>query len=255
MVECLDRSVLMLENIRRFHDRLGRESGEFARLVRVNPSIINDPLNYPMEDRGSPLGRRAEHLFALGMSLAAVVSRGPGQGLVRAVAQLMEEFEYLTANAAAQSVKFLRAKNVEDAQRNTLGVSGGRNAAEAVKPQLFKSGKGIAFEFLEIMKVPFELDYGIVVCSLSEILLEMYRQFREPECTVSQALEEAVVKIDERVREMVLRPISSDIKRISTDVAKKELSQVMQEFGLEIGKQAVPRKSRADISILSHTEE
>jgi hypothetical protein len=88
--------------------------------------------------------------------------------------------------------KAIRAKNVED-RPNRAGVK------DPVRPTLYKSGKSITFEFLEVMHVPFALDYALIVCSLFDILKFVYNKFLDPDCQ-TDFFSEAIFKVDEKIR-------------------------------------------------------
>eukprot|EP00475_Leptophrys_vorax_P039175 TRINITY_DN7028_c0_g1_i1.p1 TRINITY_DN7028_c0_g1~~TRINITY_DN7028_c0_g1_i1.p1 ORF type:complete len:279 (+),score=81.67 TRINITY_DN7028_c0_g1_i1:29-865(+) len=170
------------------------------------------------------LSRRAEQLFTLGQGFSAMLSQDNGPDAVRAAAQLLEEFEYYISSSTVQSMKAIRAKNVED--RSSV-----RKPNDPIRSTLYRSGKTITFEFLDTMHVPFSLDYALVVCALLDIMKLVYNKFLEQECQV-EPVADAVYKIDEKIREVVFKPIASDLKKKSQTLVDMEIDSLTQDYAV-----------------------
>lgn len=173
--------------------------------------------------------------FVLGFALGNLLEVSPGSKMVRAFHQLLEEFDYYCATPAAKSVKLLRAKNVEPAPHMRDGynpsmkgtsVSGGGDDDHApVRPILKKLGKDVAYAQLELPNIPCTLDYCEVVCSLCDVLSLLYHTFLiDPSCT-TVAMTEAIMKLDQRVNENVIKALVGRL----TDLAAPSLNQEINE--------------------------
>lgn len=87
------------------------------------------------------------------------------------------------------------------------------------------------YEFLDPMHIPFALDYGLAVCALCDIMKIVYNKFLEPECQ-TEAVAEAIVKIDEKIREMIIKPIAQDLKKKSQTLVDLEIDNLIHEYGI-----------------------
>jgi hypothetical protein len=81
------------------------------------------------------------------------------------------------------------------------------------------------------MHVPFSLDYALVVCALCDIMKLVYNKFLDPECQV-EPVADAISKIDEKIREVVFKPIAVDLKKKCQTIVDMEIDNLTTEYGV-----------------------
>jgi len=121
---------------------------------------------------------------------------------IRSITQLIEEFEFHFSSSAMQSVKYVMAKNSPCMYPNIAPHSGGSGAGSGgdsssgstainindptniPKPNVFKYQSDVVFEFLLTPHIPFadSMDYLVVLSALCNVLLDVYKAFRDPIC-------------------------------------------------------------------------
>eukprot|EP00698_Gefionella_okellyi_P021093 TRINITY_DN6729_c0_g1_i2.p1 TRINITY_DN6729_c0_g1~~TRINITY_DN6729_c0_g1_i2.p1 ORF type:complete len:217 (+),score=21.99 TRINITY_DN6729_c0_g1_i2:91-741(+) len=137
-------------------------------------------------DKRQPIVKRVEQWFNLGMSLAPLLRLNSSEVYVRAVAQLVEEYDYFYANAASKGLRLLK------------GV-GGPSKEQAEAEGLIRPTVGGAYEQLQITRLPFALGYTPTVLSLLEILGHVYKKFIDPVCSKPH-LFDGIQRIDKKLQ-------------------------------------------------------
>ena len=174
--------------------------------------------------------------LSLGKLLHASPHISPGLPLVRALSQLVEEWEYYLANAAVQSVKFMTARTsaciypqyssrVSD-QHSSLDASShhhnqqpddgssptGKTSLGKTTPQVYKFNGQIVFEHLLTPHVAFELDYVEVFGALCVVLSSTYDSFlMSQDCSFLAPVNEAVLRLDARFKNHVLSIVTKEL--------------------------------------------
>jgi hypothetical protein len=125
--------------IKEFHQE---QRNFFLNVVSISKHDTNSVLPHEV------LQKRAEHLFVLGLSLSGLASQHNGINTLRALAQLLEEYEYYTATAPVQGMKILRARAATEETAMSI-----KNVTDPIRPQLYRSGKQVVYEFLQITHI------------------------------------------------------------------------------------------------------
>jgi hypothetical protein len=207
--------------------------------------------NRPSEEQAA----RTQSLFYLGLSLGPVLALDSGAATVRAVAQLLEELDYHMAGAATQTMvrggeprcrtpglphtcHFLlclfrshacthRSRSLCAPQKFMMARSLASQAAgdrDDLKPSLLKSGKRHVYEILRTPPIPGDLDHCLVFVSLCEVLAQVYGKFNSEQGNSSAILAETVLKIDTRVKALVIAPTTAELNRVAEDRMAAELA-------------------------------
>ena len=122
--------------------------------------------------------------YQLATGASTILALNSGTLRVSAFLQLLEEWEYYYAGAAVQSVKFVLARN-SLSMYPLLGSQTdlGYNEDDEMKSPSISKFEGVVFyEHLNIMHVPFELDYYEVLVGLCDVMDALYAKFLCEEC-------------------------------------------------------------------------
>ena len=140
--------------------------------------------------------------FYLGVSIGPLLQLQSGAPFVKAVLQLLEEFQYHFARSAVQNMKVLKARGRRT--HSTIAGSSGGDASD-LKPTLQRQGGEVLYAYLLTPHLAHPLSASQVLLCLCELLPHAYRKFVEV-CAGggSAALAEAVCKIDGVIEELVL---------------------------------------------------
>jgi hypothetical protein len=175
--------------------------------------------------------------LSLGKLLHASPHISPGLPLVRALSQLVEEWEYYFANAAVQSVKFMTARtsaclypqysprvtdlqaSLDSSTHHSSPQQADEGASPATKvsigkatPQVYKFNGQIVFEHLLAPHVAFELDYVEVFGALCVVLSSTYDAFlMSQDCSSLAHVYEAVLRLDARFKHHVLSIVAKEL--------------------------------------------
>eukprot|EP01133_Synstelium_polycarpum_P014928 gene14928-17652_t len=155
--------------------------------------------------------------FSLGLSLAPLLSTDKGPAFVRALVQLMEEYDYhYEMGSAMQGVKVLLSKKQ---QTHTIV-----NENDHIKSKIVKIGNTVIYEFLKIFNIAIakDLDYFHVVFSLLEILEQIYKKFDKETCS-SKYVYEAILKVDSRLKHQIFGFLAKEIDKIAAQTIREQL--------------------------------
>jgi len=115
---------------------------------------------------------RTNSYFYLGMGLANVLNASlSGSSFVKAVSQLMEEFEYHSSSIAMQSMKYVLAKTTAT-PFYPFGT-----VLESEASFLHKFNGEVIYEYLRTPELAIELNYSEVLRSLCELFIQIYDGF------------------------------------------------------------------------------
>lgn len=179
----------------------------------------------------STLEKRVEQWFFLGISLAPLLQVSNGWWFLRALVQLLEEYEYHFSNLAVQGMKYLKAMTSTSVQQ--LSVVTGRS----VKPSIQRVGRTVVYEFLRTPNVPCELDYCQVIFSLCDMLTIVYRKILAEKQILLDSLtinhldiREIVQKIDSKFKHEFFGLISRDLNTLAMMKVKQQLNDLETIF-------------------------
>jgi hypothetical protein len=143
----------------------------------LNSCLISkdDIINYGNSEVSK---QKLESYFILGLSIAKILTIPNGFALIRAFSQLIEEWEYYYSGAAMQGMKYMMAKTSPCIYPNIVPTEG---VQDVQRPGVYKFLNNIVYEYLQLMSIPFELDYRIVLINLCEMLWKLYDKLFYPE--------------------------------------------------------------------------
>eukprot|EP00474_Spongospora_subterranea_P003858 CRZ04316.1 hypothetical protein [Spongospora subterranea] len=169
-----------------------------------------------------------EELFVLGLSCSRLLVLTNGVDLSRAMLLLFEEFE-VRFSSHREVIPSALPKPV-DGREPLPGASSISNT----KPTVAKWGKKSVFEVLVNTNIPCDLDYTFTVINICDVLTLLYIRLRDLSCP-----EDAFIKIDERIREIVIVPIVHRLKRCSYEVIDQEIRKI--KFRYKLGRATTHR--------------
>jgi hypothetical protein len=154
---------------------------------------------------------RSVMFYYFGISLSKILELPSGSATIKAMLQLLEEWEYYFASNTMQSMKYVMARNSNFIYPNFMpsdsipqGGSGAGNGSSGngggshgtnngtnynsnsgsmdpqdhqIKSGIFKFNNDIVYEYLVTPHIPFELNYIEVLYSLCQMLYSLYDKF------------------------------------------------------------------------------
>ena len=163
---------------------------------------------------------RGLSFYYLGSSMSNLLSLPAGPGVVRAAAQLLEEWEYYFSSLAMQGVKYVMARN---SQFLYPQLSSMEYTVDNVKPMVYKFNNDVVYEHLVITHVPFELDYVEVFVNLCDTLHDLYDKLMHDECFSNVILYEAIVRLDVRIKHFVINVVAKEFQETTCTDSKNEI--------------------------------
>ena len=158
---------------------------------------------------------RTKMYFYLGLSVSRILIEHQSGGaiVVKAFAQLLEEWEYHFASSAMQSVRFVLAKNSISMypQTSHYSATDGDADVSSSRGNIHKFNGTIVYEHLLTPAVPFDLDYVEVTCSLSEVLMSLYDNFMQAECYNNNSVYELIIKLDLKLKHHFINLIAKEL--------------------------------------------
>jgi len=177
------------------------------------------------------LDKRVERWFFLGLSVAKLVVLPNGSPVVRALCQLLEEYEHFNdnyqSNRGGTEQKKLTSAPMFKGPTLQLHAS---LAQEPVKATIVKLGKQVVYEYLQVPSMlisPSEMDYCEVVYSLCEVLGNVYCKFIDPAMETLDFIHEAFLKLDRKIMQLVIAKMAQDLTLIASPILKTELNQLV----------------------------
>jgi hypothetical protein len=200
-------------------------------VVKLSPEHITQLLG------PEKVQKRVTRWFALGLSAGKLLELPSGHTAVRALSQLMEEYEYHISHQKQQ----------EKQQRKNTSYGGTGNGAaasmlshrsysatDAIKPSIRKVNKQVVFEFFQtpLTCVEYCMDYCEVLLSLCDTLSLVYGKFLDASCH-SQRCVDAILKVDKRVKTLVIEKISQDLSAIAPLLLKSEINDLLSHMFID----------------------
>lgn len=78
----------------------------------------------------------------------------------------------------------------------------------------------------------------------------MYSKFLDPQCIGVPPIEEAILRLDERIRDLVIKPIVVDVRKKASDVLEQEFATVSSDFGLSKAKLTKKRQDNSPLDAI-----
>lgn len=196
------------------------------------------------------LQKRVRRWFILGLSLGRLLELNDGATLVRALCQLLEEYEHHISHEKEKSERprsntahflYSGSANGSSHVQAVVAVAAAAAAAaeqhnEPIKPQLHKVGKNVVYEYLQMPFATVDgLDYCEVVHSLCDVLSLVYSKFLDDSCTPAH-IHEAILKVDRKLKQLVIAKITQDLTTIATPLLKIELKKLLNNMFIDDSK-------------------
>lgn len=169
--------------------------------------------------------QRVLNYFYLGLSLSKILELTTGSKIVRAILQLIEEWEYYFSGPGIQGMKFVMAKSCNTLYPKTSPLIEA-DGTEIFRPNIYKFNGSVVFEHLLDPVLPFDLDYVEVLLSLSSTLLSVYDHFIKLELYNNATTYEAILKFDNKIKLNFINLIAKEI----TDLCMNESSNEIELF-------------------------
>jgi ubiquitin-protein ligase len=170
--------------------------------------------------------QRVLNYFYLGLSLSKILELTSGSQIIRAILQLIEEWEYYFSGPGIQGMKFVMAKSCSTLYPKTSPIIES-DGTEIFRPNIYKFNGSVVFEHLLDPIFPFDLEYVEVLLSLSSTLLSLYDTFIKLELYNNATTYEAILKIDNKIKFNFINLIAKEI----TDFCMSESSNEIELFG------------------------
>ncbi|EGG17960.1 hypothetical protein DFA_06626 [Cavenderia fasciculata] len=213
IVYIVEKRTNAIDYIRRIHESAYYQQNSKSPLHWMNVANIQK-IDF---EKSIDIQKRLIGWFSLGLSLAPLLSTDKGPAFVRALVQLMEEYDYqFELGSAMQGVKVLLAKK----QQSHTVVS----ENEHIKSKIVKTGNAVIYEFLKVFNISIakDLDYFHVVFSLLEILEQIYKKFDKETCS-SKYVYDAILKIDSRLKHQIFGFLSKEIDKMASQIIREQL--------------------------------
>ncbi|KAI8968549.1 hypothetical protein BDF20DRAFT_839642 [Mycotypha africana] len=195
LTELVSKRVATIKYIRKAHEG---NTHWFNTILLTKESLQQ---TYP----NSKMSKRTNHFYALGLSLGAILDITNPVDYIKALSQIMSEFERHTNDDSKQKMKNIFRKNKNKDENNYTD-----NAND--------------YGYLIIPHIPFELDYFETFYTLLDIMAEAYQKLligtEGPICT--QAYFEVVLKCDGKFKK-IITIITKELDATARDAIKEEL--------------------------------
>ncbi|KAL9544894.1 hypothetical protein MBANPS3_007398 [Mucor bainieri] len=197
LAELVSKRVATIKYIRKAHEGTTHWFNTIL-LTRDNLTSM-----YP----NSKMIKRTNHFYALGLSLGAILDITNPVDYIKALSQIMTEFERHTSDDSKQKMKniFRKAKSKDESALDNTGDYG----------------------YLIIPHIPFEMDYFETFFTLIDIMAEAYYKLlvgtEGPICT--QAYFELVLKCDGKFKKIVTM-ITKELDLLARNAIKDELKLI-----------------------------
>jgi len=169
--------------------------------------------------------------YSLGVSLAALLPQPPGAPFVRAVLQLLEEYQHYVASSDRQ-FKITRA-------RGHRLERGGMANDDDFSVSLQRSGGKVLYEYLLTPHAAHALSGVQVALSLCEVLAKIYQKLIEAAAhSGTLAIVEAVMRVDERLEEHFVVPAVKHTEALAKNTLWQSLGRLDPLFARVSGQAA-----------------
>ena len=190
----------------------------------------------------------ASRWVALGMSVAQIAQMASGEEVVRACAQLREEYLYYAGKDGVSSAPpppVLASRS--DSSGRVPGAAVNFDLVEPVRADIVRTGgrgsSSVLYRCLHTPVVPFgAADMQGVVFSVCEVLSLLYSKFLDPVCA-APALADAVQKFDAMVQEEFIEPLVERLTAEAVPAIDAELDKLSEFVGRSTGRRIAMRRS------------
>ncbi|CEP13146.1 hypothetical protein [Parasitella parasitica] len=196
LAELVSKRVATIKYIRKAHEG---NTHWFNTILLTKDNLAN---MYP----NSSMVKRTNNFYALGLSLGAILDITNPVDYIKALSQIMNEYERHTSDDSKQKMKNIFRKKSKD-----------ENAVDNTSD----------YGYLIIPHIPFEIDYLETFFTLIDIMAEAYHKLlvgtEGPICT--QSYFELVLKCDGKVKKIVTM-ITKELDLLARNAIKEELKLI-----------------------------
>jgi len=133
-----------------------------------------------------------------------------------------------------QSVRFVMARNSNCIYPRTTPTE---NLMDLSRPTIYKFNNSIVFEYLEVLHIPFELDYVEVLLALLDALTTIYEQLLHEDCYSNAVAYDTIVRLDTRLKHHVINAIAKELTEAAAERVRGEMNSLRNFFNYNnIGK-------------------
>ncbi|KAJ3181124.1 hypothetical protein HDU85_003829 [Gaertneriomyces sp. JEL0708] len=176
----------------------------------MNTVLISKEALVTMYDDKTAMKKRALKWFNLGHGIGGILGLPNPAEFVRALNALMSEYEHESGEGNAKQ-KMKRIFSGKGSQRPASSVDAGGSQGQDMG----------AYSYMDLLHVPFDMDYIQTALAFFDVLAAAYGRFIEnQELCRSQTFSETVMKIDHKMRKI----ISMVVKELDT-IAKSRLNE------------------------------
>lgn len=170
------------------------------------------------------INHRARMFYYLGISLSSILELTNGPNTVRALSQLMEEWEY-TFDAAPpiQGVKYMMATSCNTAFPEFLPFEAD---GDQLRSSIFRFKDEIVHEYLILPHLPFVPDYVETMSSLCDMLINLYENLVHKDTYSNVVLFDAVVRLDTRIKHFVVSAVAKEFTSCCTKEINHDMSSL-----------------------------
>ncbi|KAF9377127.1 hypothetical protein CPB97_010389 [Podila verticillata] len=174
--------------------------------VLYNTAILSETeLRKTYGPSDEKIQRRTLQYFLLGTSLATILEIPNAADCLRAMYNLIQEYDALTMSESKAKIMFLR-----NTGRRVL--DGGKSFEETGE-----------YSLLEVRNLPFHLDYIITFTSLCDMIAQTYEKLGSSDQVWSLTNLEMFQKIDTRFKK-ILTTVSKELETLAREVMVEELN-------------------------------
>ena len=180
--------------------------------------------------------------FYLGVSLATLLQQPPGAPFVRSALQLLEELQHHFSSSRSAVIRTRPA-----AMRPRPAAIGD---GDDLTPSLQRVNGKVMYENLLTPHVAHALSGVQVAIGLCDLLCRIYRKLAEcpgaASSSAAAAISEAVLRIDGRLEEHFINPVTTHAESLSRKELKSNLGRLEPLFGRMWGQQGGAARSLDD---------
>jgi len=186
------------------------------------------------------LTKRSYRWLTLGMSVGRILELNSGASVCRALCQLLDEYEYyfnhLPTKEKDKARPYVFSHYVRPSHYRPV------NDNEPVKTHIHKVGKQVSYDFLIVPDPALRafVDYCEVVHSLCDVLSLAYSKLLDPSCQ-KPIIHEACIKMDKRIKDLVIGKLAKDLTSIATPVLKMQVRSLLSTMFIDDGRGSAGR--------------
>lgn len=171
--------------------------------------------------------QRTIQYFYLAISLGKLLDMSDGPVFIRALGQLIEEFEYHFNISAIRLAKYATARHSECVYPQLSVLNTAIESTESsdgmMRTGLFRFNNEVVYMHLITPHIPFTIDYVEVIHSLCDVLVLVYHKLEHSESWQCPAVYDMLVRVDSRIKHHIINRIAKELTDLSITILRREL--------------------------------